>query len=1841
MENKGTPLNSSDSTVPPQLEFLVGRLPELYQPIYGHPEISGKISRVSKDRLAEIHQIYSALQKKFKRPLRVLDLGCAQGYISLSLAAKGAVVMGVDYLEENITVCKALTVEYPDYKAQFEVTKIEDFLSSIRQDQYDLVLGLSIFHHLVHEHGKETVTQWIADLGRKIKCGIFELALKSEPLYWAEKQPEKPQEILRDFAFVHEVNRYATHLSEIKRPMYFASNSIWYLDGKADYFKTWKYTSHSLVGNNFQESRQYFIGEKYITKLFSLDTASPLSAANKKEIQEEANFLRNPPPGFAHPRLVTYGMSDFQTWLVRELLPGQILSDLILENREFDAMQIIEDVLDQLCTLEAKNLYHNDLRTWNVLVMPDGRSVLIDYGDISNQKQDVVWPHNIFLSFLLFVHEVTTGILKPPFPQRHPFISPSNLPTPYQQWAMSIWTRPTNEWSFKLLREEYNKMQKNISKKTAGYKELAELSESGTMLWMRAMEQHFYTLNNSLQAAESRSQQLEIMLNAKESERQRLENALNNMENALNNKESDRRQLEIVLGSSQERINTLEHEAIEQKEEVQHWIGEDNHHQIELKSVYDSTSWKVTYPLRLIGGAARRILRTVLSYFLARSLFRRFAGGFFAYFPSLKSRLTIFAETNVRAEFLRAQTNSATLREIFPNLDTTRIDFDGQFKPTPPVIFPMKKGERKIYFYVDHTILCPVNTGMQRVTRRLGRWLLKAGEKVFFVKWEANRQQFIFLNQSELAYLSQWHGPILSDKDLQQYPKVSDNPIPVEKHEMEAGNWLVVPEVTHITYQPQPMTLDILVEAKRQGLKTAFIYYDALPLKHVDLGEMAPNHETYMQQLLLADLIVPISNWSARDLVSFLKVHEGATLTSKPRVTAIPLPGESQQVPRVTTPTTLGATTKLILSVGSIVPHKNQVALVHAFEHYCEVYPKTDWQLVLVGNLHPDLASEINQAIAQNSRIKYLQHVPDDQLDKLYRTCSFTVFPSIEEGFGLPILESLWYAKPCICANFGSMMEVAEGGGCLTINMRDTDELFHAITRLITETGLFEQLSQEAVKRSITTWMDYSQRFISILEEVSNPLNHLGLVFYWVDHTAIYPKNSGIQRVTRGLARALIEIGVKLIPIKWNEDNQRFYYPSEDELFHLARWNGPQPSEWSPWIDPAQATANDWILIPELTSYLQRTSLTDIKQYATVHKLRIAGIFFDAIPYKMQEMYPSEASYAHEQYMRGLNEFDLIMPISQFSRLDLISYLSATLLRTHSLEDRIQSCVLPGEFLESDRIMNIKDDVPSVIKILCVGTVEPRKNHLILLQAFSRIKEQTNKQIELIIVGNKSNPELADQVQKYIDTVPGIRWEKFVNDTQLRKMYAECDFTVYPSMEEGFGLPILESLWYARPCICRNYGAMAEVAKGGGCLMVETADPKALADAILRMIEDDMLRLKLAEEAVNRSFRTWHDYAREVATRMATERYTPLHQHLPEAIDQAEFYDQFVNLKPRPLLSICISTYNRAEWLSVSLKNLSRMLPNPSAEVEIVVCDNTSSDRTPDVVQPYLQRADFSYYRNPENVGMLGNLRVTAHHARGRYIWILGDDDLVKPGSIEKVLQVIHEHPHIALIYLNYAYTRQDDAKTVTDLDQFLNESTPIVSPGKDIVGLVKHICTESENFFTAIYCLVFRRDHALRAYTQNTEGRPFSTMLTCIPTTYYTLNFMMNEPAYWIGTPQVVVNLNVSWMKYASLWILERIPEVYDLAERLGADPRAVDRWREHTLPGVVHWFHEIYKDDPEENMKYFSPSRLTARMKHLETFPSRVQELRAIYENAYWSGHPGARILPSQVFFDRSEEQ
>src|SRR5450756_1374536 len=103
-----------------------------------------------------------------------------------------------------------------------------------------------------------------------------------------------------------------------------------------------------------------------------------------------------------------------------------------------------------------------------------------------------------------------------------------------------------------------------------------------------------------------------------------------------------------------------------------------------------------------------------------------------------------------------------------------------------------------------------------------------------------------------------------------------------------------------------------------------------------------------------------------------------------------------------------------------------------------------------------------------------------------------------------------------------------------------------------------------------------------------------------------------------------------------------------------------------------------------------------------------------------------------------------------------------------------------------------------------------------------------------------------------------------MGDDELRRAYQRARFAIFPSLHEGYGLPVAEALAAGTPVITSNFGSMSEIALGGGCLLIDPRDDQAIAGAMERMLTDDELVARLAKEARSRQFRTWDEYADEL-----------------------------------------------------------------------------------------------------------------------------------------------------------------------------------------------------------------------------------------------------------------------------------------------------------------------------------------------------------------------------------------
>lgn len=426
---------------------LVAALPEKYQPIFAHPELSDGSSRGCQDRFVLIRECARLLQAEVGRPLRVLDLGCAQGYFSLSLAADGHSVHGVDFLDLNVHVCEALAKENPGFQATFEHGTVEEVIERLEPGEYDLVLGLSVFHHLVHARGILAVSDLCRKLSEAVGAGIFELALREEPLYWAPSLPQEPAELLASYAFTRLLSRQATHLSTVSRPLIFASSRYWYAGDVVGEFTTWSGESHAHGRGTHQQSRRYYFGERTFVKKMTLGMGGR-AEINLQEFRNESEFLRNPPASYPAPRLILALNDASDLYLARERMEGRLLSELIDEGAPYDSDQVISDLLSQLVLLERAGLYHNDVRCWNVLMSPDGNATLIDYGAISPDANDCSWLGDLLLSFLITTREIIERRIVPSNPGREPALSFNTLPPRYRNAFIALFSQEQSRWTF-------------------------------------------------------------------------------------------------------------------------------------------------------------------------------------------------------------------------------------------------------------------------------------------------------------------------------------------------------------------------------------------------------------------------------------------------------------------------------------------------------------------------------------------------------------------------------------------------------------------------------------------------------------------------------------------------------------------------------------------------------------------------------------------------------------------------------------------------------------------------------------------------------------------------------------------------------------------------------------------------------------------------------------------------------------------------------------------------------------------------------------------------------------------------------------------------------------------------------------------------------------------------------------------------------------------------------------------------------------------------------------------------------------------------------------------------
>lgn len=252
---------------------------------------------------------------------------------------------------------------------------------------------------------------------------------------------------------------------------------------------------------------------------------------------------------------------------------------------------------------------------------------------------------------------------------------------------------------------------------------------------------------------------------------------------------------------------------------------------------------------------------------------------------------------------------------------------------------------------------------------------------------------------------------------------------------------------------------------RNSGIKSVVTIHDLIFLRHPEFYnpiDVQIYKWKFRQTIKEADHIIAISECTKRDILEY-----GGNLVSEDKITLIyqscsPRFNTSQNSKTSNLNSKLG---RYVLSVGSIEPRKNTMLALKALHHLPD-----DISLVLVGRhtAYTDKLTQYARANGLEHRLHILHGVPDTDLPALYAGAECFVYPSVYEGFGIPIIEAISCGLPVVACT-GSCLEEAGGPDSLYVNPDDTIGMADAIQRNLK--GADDR--EERIQRS----MEYIRRF--------------------------------------------------------------------------------------------------------------------------------------------------------------------------------------------------------------------------------------------------------------------------------------------------------------------------------------------------------------------------------------------------------------------------------------------------------------------------------------------------------------------------------------------------------------------------------------------------------------------------------------------------------------------------------------------------------------------------------------------------------------------------------------------
>jgi alpha-1,3-rhamnosyl/mannosyltransferase len=349
-------------------------------------------------------------------------------------------------------------------------------------------------------------------------------------------------------------------------------------------------------------------------------------------------------------------------------------------------------------------------------------------------------------------------------------------------------------------------------------------------------------------------------------------------------------------------------------------------------------------------------------------------------------------------------------------------------------------------------------------------------------------------------------------------------------------------------------------------------------------------------------------------------------------------------------------------------------------------------------------------------------------------------------------------------------------------------------------------------------------------------------------------KLDGIGIYTRALLRFLPEAGCAVQPYSW---------PS------LAGGDAAALSVGHPMPQSFEAASLVELVTPRAHRVHMPADLFHVTDYRVVRMdCPVVATLHDALPIKYpQWCNPRLRGLKNWMQRKAAQKADHVIALSHFAINELVECFGVDERRVS-----VVPCGVEDEWLDAPApdaaAATLASNGLAPGYFLFVGTLQPRKNVGRLLEAYLALPAKVRAERQLVIVGSAGwrCEELLRQIDAARANGERVVWLNQLHDTQaLRHVYANAGVFVFPSLYEGFGIPLVEAFASNVPVVAANTSSVPEVSRGAA-LEVDPQDARAMADAMLALVREHALRETcIAAGRARAEQLTWHATARQTA----------------------------------------------------------------------------------------------------------------------------------------------------------------------------------------------------------------------------------------------------------------------------------------------------------------------------------------------------------------------------------------